>query len=79
MYKRQGGTKLSAEDGFLQFMIERLLSGDPPSEEIPDEDEEETGDSMKLTSIQSLSLIHILGDSSGADRGVHCDQCAGGL
>ena len=34
-----GGTKLSAEDGFLQFMIERLLSGDPPSEEIPDEDE----------------------------------------
>ncbi len=50
-----GGTKLSAEDGFLQFMIERLLSGDPPSEEIPDEDEEETGDSMKLTSIQSIT------------------------
>ena len=45
------GGKLSAEDGFLQFMIERLLSSDAPSEEIPDEDEEETGDSMKLTSI----------------------------
>jgi ATP-dependent Lon protease len=50
-----GGAKLSAEDGFLQFMIERLLSADPPSEEIPDEDEEETGDSMKLTSIQSIT------------------------
>ena len=50
-----GGTKLSAEDGFLQFMIERLLSSDAPSEEIPDEEEEETGDSMKLTSIQSIT------------------------
>ena len=35
-----GGSKLSAEDGFLQFMIERLLSSDAPSEELPDEDEE---------------------------------------
>ena len=50
-----GGTKLSAEDGFLQFMIERLLSSDAPSQEIPDEDAEETGDSMKLTSIQSIT------------------------
>ena len=50
-----GGVKLSAEDGFLQFMIERLLSSDAPSEEEPDEDEEETGDSMKLTSIQSIT------------------------
>lgn len=50
-----GGTKLSAEDGFLQFMIERLLSSDAPSEEIPDEDEEENGDSMRLTSIQSIT------------------------
>ena len=50
-----GGVKLSAEDGFLQFMIERLLSSDAPSEEVPDEDEEETGDSMKLTSIQSIT------------------------
>ena len=50
-----GGAKLSAEDGFLQFMIERLQSSDAPSEEIPDEDEDETGDSMKLTSIQSIT------------------------
>lgn len=50
-----GGSKLSAEDGFLQFMIERLLSSDAPSEELSDEDEDETGDSMKLTSIQSIT------------------------
>ncbi|HJF93834.1 MAG TPA: AAA family ATPase [Lachnoclostridium phocaeense] len=50
-----GGSKLSAEDGFLQFMIERLLSSDAPSEEEPGEDEEEAGDSMKLTSIQSIT------------------------
>lgn len=49
------GVKLSAEDGFLQFMIDRLLASDAPAEEIPDEDEEETGDSMKLTSIQSIT------------------------
>jgi len=49
-------TKLSSEDGFLQYMIERLLSSDPPSEEQIDEDEkEETGDGMKLTSIQSIT------------------------
>ena len=29
-----GGVKLSAEDGFLQFMIERLLASDAPSQEI---------------------------------------------
>ena len=50
-----GGAKLSAEDGFLQFMIERLQSSDAPSKEIPDEEEDETGDSMKLTSIQSIT------------------------
>ena len=33
-----GGTKLSAEDGFLQFMIERLLSSNAPEEEAEDED-----------------------------------------
>ena len=27
-----GGTKLSAEDGFLQFMIERLLESNAPAE-----------------------------------------------
>lgn len=50
-----GGTKLSAEDGFLQFMIERLLASNAPSEELEDEDAEEIGDSMKLTSIQSIT------------------------
>ncbi|MCF2682035.1 AAA family ATPase [Faecalicatena contorta] len=51
-----GGEKLSAEDGFLQFMIERLLSSNAPAEEeTSDEDTEETGDSMKLTSIQSIT------------------------
>ena len=38
-----GGTKLSAEDGFLQFMIERLLASSAPAEIVEDEDEEETG------------------------------------
>lgn len=50
-----GGTKLSAEDGFLQFMIERLLSSNAPTEMPEDEDQEETGDSMKLTSLQSIT------------------------
>ena len=50
-----GGTKLSAEDGFLQFMIERLLASSAPSEEVEAEDQEETGDSMKLTSLQSIT------------------------
>lgn len=50
-----GGVKLSAEDGFLQFMIERLLNSEAPEEELEDEDKEETGDSMKLTSIQSIT------------------------
>lgn len=52
-----GGTKLSAEDGFLQYMIERLLASDAPSQEDVDYDEqqEETGDDMRLTSLQSIS------------------------
>ena len=50
-----GGTKLSAEDGFLQFMIERLLASSAPAEIVEDEDEEETRDEMKLTSIQSIT------------------------
>ena len=50
-----GGTKLSAEDGFLQFMIERLLASSAPAEIAEDEDEEETGEEMKLTSIQSIT------------------------
>ena len=50
-----GGSKLSAEDGFLQFMIERLLLSNAPTEEVVDEDREEAGDSMKLTSLQSIT------------------------
>jgi ATP-dependent Lon protease len=51
-----GGTKLSAEDGFLQFMIDRLLASDAPEEDSEDEDDkEEVGDSMKLTSLQSIT------------------------
>ena len=49
-----GGTKLSAEDGFLQFMIERLLVSDAPTSQVSDEELEEMGDSMKLTSLQSI-------------------------
>lgn len=50
-----GGTKLSAEDGFLQFMIERLLSSCAPEEEVEDDEQEEAGDDMKLTSLQSIT------------------------
>lgn len=50
-----GGTKLSAEDGFLQFMIERLMASNAPTEEAEDEDQDEVGDDMKLTSIQSIT------------------------
>lgn len=47
--------KVSSENGFLQYMIERLLSSDPPSEEPIDEDNEDNNDEMKLTSIQSIT------------------------
>ncbi len=50
-----GGTKLSAEDGFLQFMIDRLLASSAPEPEQEEEDEEEAGDEMKLTSLQSIT------------------------
>ena len=51
-----GGDKLSAEDGFLQFMIERLLASSAPSEEEPDEETDEMkGDDMRLTSLQSIT------------------------
>ena len=51
-----GSEKLSAEDGFLQYMIERLFASNAPQGDL-DEDEEldETGDDMKLTSLQSIS------------------------
>ena len=50
-----GGTKLSAEDGFLQFMIERLLASHAPEDEQEEEEQEELGDDMKLTSLQSIT------------------------
>ena len=50
-----GGTKLSAEDGFLQFMIERLLASSAPAEEESEEETDELGDDMKLTSLQSIT------------------------
>ena len=50
-----GGGKLSAEDGFLQYMMERLFASDPPSEEMSEDDEDESGDDMRLTSLQSIS------------------------
>lgn len=50
-----GGTKLSAENGFLQFMIERLLASNAPSEGANPEGQDETGDRMKLTSLQSIT------------------------
>ena len=50
-----GATKLSAEDGFLQFMMERLFSSSAPVDELPEDEEAELGDDMKLTSIQSIT------------------------
>ena len=50
-----GGTKLSAEDGFLQFMMDRLFDSHAPEEIEEDEDYEEAGDEMKLTSLQSIT------------------------
>ncbi len=48
-------TKLSAEDGFLQFMIERLLAGKAPQEVEAREDTEIVGDDMKITSMQTIT------------------------
>ncbi|MCF0130398.1 MAG: AAA family ATPase [Pseudobutyrivibrio sp.] len=50
------GSKLSAEDGFLQYMIDRLFMSNAVSDAAVDEDDEELeGDDMKLTSIQSIT------------------------
>ncbi len=49
------GSKLSGENGFLQFMIDRLLQSDAPSEETVDPDDIEDADDMRLTSIQSIT------------------------
>ena len=49
------GTKLSGENGFLQFMIGRLFQSDAPSDTTVDMDDMEDADDMKLTSIQSIT------------------------
>ncbi len=49
------GSKLSGENGFLQFMIERLIQSEAPSKDYIDPDELEDSDDMKLTSIQSIT------------------------
>ncbi len=46
---------MSAEDGFLQFMIERLLASSAPTEEIDEDEQEEEGDDMKKPSLQSIT------------------------
>ena len=57
-----GAAKLSAADGFLQFVIERLLSGSVPESETDEDELDESGDSMKLTSLQSISdFMHCAG------------------
>ena len=38
--------KLSSEDGFLQYMIERLLDSSIVAQDIPDDELDESGDSM---------------------------------
>lgn len=48
------GAKLAGENGFLQFMMDRLFQSDPPTEEVDMEDMEDA-DSMKMTSIQSIT------------------------
>ena len=50
-----GSHKLSAGDGFLQFMIKRLLSSHSVSDEPLDEDDDPEGDDMRLTSLQSIT------------------------
>lgn len=51
-----GSGKLSAEDGFLQYMIERLFASNAPQGDLEEEEDlDETGDDMKLTSLQSIS------------------------
>ncbi|WP_035778850.1 AAA family ATPase [Butyrivibrio sp. MC2013] len=46
--------KLSGQDGFLQYMIARLLSGDAVRD-TETEEEDADDDSMKLTSLQSIT------------------------
>ena len=47
--------KLSSSDGFLQFMIERLLESSALAENILDDELDESADNMKITSLTSIS------------------------
>lgn len=49
------GAKLAGENGFLQFMMQRLFLSAPPSDEEVDIDDMEDADNMKMTSIQSIT------------------------
>ena len=49
------GTKLSAEDGFLQYVIQRLLESKTQEDALEDDDNEEDSDDTKLTSLQSIT------------------------
>ena len=49
------GAKLAGENGFLQFMMERLFQSEAPVLEEKDVDDMEDSDSMKLTGIQSIT------------------------
>ncbi len=49
------GRGASAEDGFLQFMIERLLASHAPEDEQEEDEQEELVTFMKLTSLQSIT------------------------
>ena len=59
-----GATKLSAEDGFLQFMIERLFASSAPTEEAVDE-----ALLKKLSVYCDEFLIHAV-DVEGKARGI---------
>ena len=49
------GAKLAGENGFLQFMMQRLFQSSAPSLEEVDIEDMEDADSMKMTSIQSIT------------------------
>jgi len=49
------GAKLAGENGFLQFMMQRLFQSAPPSDEDIDIEDMEDADNMKMTSIQSIT------------------------
>ena len=49
------GAKLAGENGFLQFMLKRLLESAPPKEADIDLDDLEDSDNMKMTSLQSIT------------------------